>query len=207
MITWEVVPKNYRHPKRLADYYPAYGFTVSERGVELFMQHVFQAAIGKACGKINVTFEAIEATWVCIDWWFEGNQRSIKTNQMPATVLKLVTLYPPERGTPSPGGRRNDVFDLSIHFKRPRENPYYSDDREVFARRLLQTASKVWVDTWNLMEEIEGGARRKWPVKLWVHGRPNEIYQPRPDGVAERLEGHAPVDERIVMAQEVLPIS
>jgi hypothetical protein len=206
MVLWQTTPANHDHPKRLADYFPAHAHTVSERGVELLMSHVFMALVGKASGKINVTFEAIEATWICIDWWYEGKTRSMKINQMPQTDIMLATVYPPERGTPSPGGRWNDVFDLSISINRPQQCAYYSDDRDVFANRLLRTAHKMWVETWRLMEEVQGHPRRKWPVKLWIHGQPEIVYQITGEGNLERVEGHPTVDERVIMAQEVVPI-
>lgn len=106
-------------------------------------------------------------------------------------------IYPPD-GDDGPLHRLNDLFYLQISFARPCDNPYYSDDREVLALRLLHTAHQAWVDSWNLMEQVEGHPRRKWPVKLWIHRHPERVWEITEDGQLVEVDGHPPVDESII---------
>ena len=199
MIYWETEPANYRHPKKIANLYPAIAYACDQVGVEICLSRVFEASMRLSSGRINVSFEAIEGTYICVDREYPGIERKNVHGLEPKACIELVTIYPPELGTPSPGGgRQNDIYTLTLGFYKPHENPYYSEDREVVAERLLHTAHNAWVDSWRLMEQVQGHRRGKWPVKLWIHGHNETVYQITDDERLVTLPDHPPISDSIL---------
>jgi hypothetical protein len=208
MLRWSAVPWNYRHPKKIANDFPSDAYARSADGVVVCIERLFETAIARATSMVNITFETVSCTAVCIDREFKGLERRNVHGLEPKADVIAVTVYPPERGIPGPGGpRQNDVYTLRLGFYKPHDNPYYSDDREILAPRLLHSAHKAWVDAWNLMVEVQGHTRPKWPVKFWIHGRPNEVYVLTDDDRLELDPTHPPIDENIIKAQEVIPMT
>jgi hypothetical protein len=196
MIFWQTSPSNHDHPKRFANMYCASAFTGTERGVDVLLNHFLGAVLGKATVEIDSLQSDKACTWVCIDWWYPGKTRSVAEHLTPKAILVWTSVYPYYRQP-----KLNDVFEFSLSIADPEQCPFYSDDRAVYAARLLHTAHKAWVETWRLMDEVKGFPRRRWPVKYWIHGQPEVVWQIADDWSLQLVPGHLPVDENLAMAQ------
>jgi hypothetical protein len=198
MVTWEQRPFNADHPDRYCNTYMGSGWTTSEFGMGVLLSRLCEFAMVRSAGRPMPDKEGIQGTWGCVDCRPSKRQRKSGPSASARFTVSLRMVYPPF--LVQPPARPNDMFVLHGRLHRLEACPFYFGDPAAFAERVLRKTAACWAEAWALRERVEPlpHPRERWPVKLWVAGEPQRVWEVGEDGTALLLPDHPPVDEGIL---------
>lgn len=195
MIHWNRQPLD---ELRRYEIFGMHGSTPTEFGIRVILSRMCEFAIMRSEQAINRSTEKIEMTWICVDHFMPGRVRAVDKCLLSVPIYtEFLTIYPP---VPSGPPRLNPLFSFGIDIVFPQKCPYYTDDRPVFAERMLHTIHECWNESWDLWSKVAQAVHPmpRWPVKLWIHGQPNCVWQIVDDGRLAVVDGHPLVDESVI---------
>lgn len=164
----------------------------TEVGINYLISRMCEWVISESPKKINRYFETVRATWICIDELM-AYDRPRATVRAPFRITFL-SFYPREQDI----YRHDDMFRGDFTLYAPETNNIFSSDREIFAGRLLCKTHECWVRSWKLLEDVMGRPAKRWPVRVWIHQKPERVWDiDANDQLVERPD-LAPADERML---------
>jgi hypothetical protein len=194
MLKLSQPPFNKDDKDRRFNTYMAHGDTSSEYGFLILLSRMCEYVIAQSgvfgrCEQLT--------TFICIDRQLSKRKRSSEHGPRVWFNIEFLTI---RSHTRAPDRCFDDFFRLRIGLLHPNGCAFYSDERPVFADRLLRKTADCWEASWNLREQVDppSQSRHKWPVRLWIHDQPQDVWGIANNGALEKLQGHPPIDEAIL---------
>ena len=191
IMEWHTAADGSRPEHRYYDVRSVSGICRTTVGVDYQVSRACEWVIDNSPGKVNRFFESVWSTWICID--------RIDSDDPRVTVgawfnIDFLTFYPRDQDP----FRHDDRFTLRGMIMNEGECPFYDNNRDIFADRLLHKTHESWVRSWKLLEEVLGRPIKRWPVRLWVHQKPETVWEiDEQDRLVERPD-LAPADEQML---------
>lgn len=160
-------------------------------GINHQLERACEFVIDTVPSRINRHFESVRSTWICVDRLLPGNRRVAITASFN---IDFLTFYPRDQDM----YRHDDMFILHGSILDPEKNPLFDHDRDVFAERLLHKTHECWVRSWRLLEDVMGRPAKRWPVRLWIHQKPERVWEINAEDKLVERPDLAPADERML---------
>lgn len=188
---------NEGNPIRRMNLFAVDGHARSAGALSEHVRRTTEIVIARGARVLRPDVETVE-TWICVDRARADGPRSLTRSLWPTFDIAYALRYAPLRGLDVQ--HLDDLVILTESLASPEVCPWYTDDRPVFANELLGFVAKCWTEACQLWQRFGHlrDSRAPWPVKLWVHGLPSQVWQITTDGALTELVDHPPVDESMV---------
>jgi hypothetical protein len=197
MLNYDLRSGNDDDPRQKLRVLSVNGHALSELALFEHLRRMSELVQSRSVLKMRPDIESCEI-WICVDHHYPGMVRDSKKTLWPTFTIYCLLAYIPKIPTAPP--HMNEVLILRESLASPRACPWYTDDRPTFAGRLLHLVGKCWIETAEFWKKIEQpkNPRPQWPVKMWIHGVPERVWEITADGQLMERPDHPPVDESIV---------
>lgn len=198
MIEWKPVPEVVEFNLRRGE-----GAGGTDFGVSALMDRASTYVIHHSFRQINWTIENVRFIYICVDW---NMQESIAISR--SLIYKWRAVYRPMKTEK----RLDDVYELWTSLVGIDCSKIYSPNRSVLGERLIGLMGKSWKQSWEFYHDCNygpnpriGGRRFRipwWPVRIWLHGRPELAYDLTEAGELVEVPGGLGVDEAQILGDD-----
>lgn len=193
MMLWKHIPAQQHANKRRFDCFYYSDSTCSEFGMEFLTSRVSEFVMYSSMNTINPFYEKIDCTWICLT----PSKIDEVLHRTPSFRVDFLTIYP--LGKHEYQNRVPTLFTFALSLVKFRNSTLFENNDGSFSSKLRSLLHRCWVEAEINIKKIHGCPNHsRWPVKLWVHGIPERVWEITADDQLVERPGHPPVDESII---------